>query len=178
MKTKTAAITFTVGLSVVTLVIGIFTSQSIFAGPSGNATYVGASKCRKCHSKEFRKWQKTAHAKNFEILTLMGRDKDSECVKCHSTGYGEARGFVDVATTPNLAGTTCEACHGPGSEHITVDTEDVEKAKATTSLPTGACAKCHNPHEVRQEQMGKDALPVLKKKLEELQKIIAALEAK
>jgi hypothetical protein len=138
---------------------------------------VGASKCRKCHSKVLRQWKKTPHAKNFEILTLMGRDKDAECIKRHSTGYGETSGFVDLATTPNLAGTTCEACHGPGSEHITVDTEDVERAKATTSIPTGACVKCHHPHEVLKEAMSKEALPVLKKKLEELQKMIATLEA-
>ena len=176
MKSKIAMV-LTIGVGVILWGVSIFVGPSIFAGPSENATYVGASKCKKCHIKEFKSWEKTAHAKNFEILTLMKRDKDTECVKCHSTGYGEASGFVDFATSPDLAGTTCEACHGPGSEHITVDIKDVERAKATTSQPTGACVKCHNPHEIRQEEMSKEALPALKKKLEDLQKMIAALES-
>ena len=176
MKSK-IALTFAIMVSAVLLVVSVFIDSSIFAATSENATYVGASKCKKCHIKLYKKWAKTAHAKNFETLTLMGQDKDAECVKCHSTGYGETSGFVDIATTPKLAGTTCEACHGPGSEHITVDTKDKERAKATTSLPTGPCVKCHQAHEVRQEEMSKEALPVLKKKLEELQKLIAALEA-
>ena len=170
MKSKIALIAIMVMSSGLLIV-------SIFAVPSKNATYVGSSKCKKCHIKPFQTWQKTAHSRNFEILTMLKREKDPDCVKCHSTAYGEPSGFVNFATTPDLAGTTCEACHGPGSEHIVVNIEDKEKAKATISQPGGACVKCHNPHIIREDEVGKAALPVLKKKLQELQKKIEALEA-
>ena len=42
---------------------------------------------------------------------------DPKCINCHATGYGQPTGFKDEASTANLKGTTCEACHGPGSKH-------------------------------------------------------------
>jgi hypothetical protein len=155
------------------LVVGVRTSA---VTPEGS-TYVGSAKCRKCHAKELRQWKKTPHAEAFEILTAVGKEADPECVKCHSTGYGEDTGFVDHATTPELAGVGCEMCHGESSEHILVNKKDVEQGKATIAMPAGPCVKCHNPHLSRDSEIGKDALPVLRKKLEKLQARIAALEA-
>ena len=173
---KTIGFVLTAGTTALVCGAMVFAS-SIHATPSDSAEYVGASKCRKRHSKVLRQWQKTPHASTFDILTMMGRDTDAECVPCHSTAYGEASGFVDVDTTPDLAGTTCEACHGPGSEHIAVPKEEKERSRAAISQPTGVCVKCHNPHERRDAEMGKAALPALKKKLAELQELIAAIEA-
>jgi len=68
-------------------------------------------------------------------------------------------------------------CHGESSEHILVNKKDVEQGKATIAMPTGPCVKCHNPHLDRDAETGKDALPVLRKKLAALQDRIAALEA-
>ncbi len=148
----------------------------IFAGPSENATYVGSSKCKKCHIKLYKSWQATAHATNFEVLKLMGREKDAECVKCHTTGYGKKGGFVDLATTPKLVGTGCEDCHGPGSEHLTGSIKDKEQKRATINkLPGNTCLKCHKSHK-KHEDFGKAVLPVLEKKLEELQKAISAIK--
>ncbi len=172
MKRKVAIMATIVTGAVLLLAVGIF------AGPSENAAYVGSSKCKKCHMKPFRSWQKTAHAQSFETLKMMGREQDAECVKCHSTGFGEAGGFVDSATTSNLENTGCESCHGAGSEHLAGSIKDKELKRATINKsPGGACVKCHNPHMSTKMKMDKEALPVLKKKLEELQKLIAALEA-
>ena len=150
---------------------------SISADTPDGATYVGAAKCRKCHSKELRSWQKMPHANAFDILTTVGKDADPECVKCHTTGYDEDTGFVDHASTPELAGVGREMCHGQASEHILVDKKDTEAGKATIAMPAGPCVQCHNPHLDRDAEVGKEALPVLRQKLEALQARIDALEA-
>jgi len=76
---------------------------------------------------------KTTMAKSFDVLkpgeraeqkTAAGLDPatdyttDAECVRCHSTGYGKPGGFVDIKSTPDLAGIGCETCHGPGGTYI------------------------------------------------------------
>jgi hypothetical protein len=108
----------------------------LFAVPAsyaGEHNYVGSKKCKKCHIKEFKSWEQTKMTKSFELLkpgeraeqkTAAGLDpnkdytKDAECLPCHTTGHGEPSGFVDMETTPDLAGVGCESCHGAGETYI------------------------------------------------------------
>ena len=104
--------------------------------------YIGNRKCRLCHFEYFREWEQDPHANAFAQL---GRMKNNPyCLKCHTTGYGEAQGFVSEKITPELRGVQCEACHGPGSTH-----KDNPHDKG--SLPIGrkidyqrVCIKCHD----------------------------------
>ena len=86
--------------------------------PPGDASYVGADACRKCHAEQYESWQESAHSRSLEILVESGKQHRPECLRCHTTGFGEARGFVDADSTPLMAAVTCEACHGPGSGHV------------------------------------------------------------
>jgi hypothetical protein len=80
-------------------------------------SYTGVKKCSACHFKQYVAWKKTGHAKEaWESVPAKYRTS-AECLPCHATGYGEPTGFKDATTTPNLMGTTCETCHGPGSKH-------------------------------------------------------------
>lgn len=124
--------------------------------------YVGAAKCKMCHSaagvagEAYKVWEKTAHAKAFEILK--GKDAEEiakkkglkkaafespECLKCHVAGAGAA------AEVKKEEGVSCEACHGAGSEYTKFQHgKDKEKAK-TAGLMLGdktgkACETCHN----------------------------------
>jgi len=135
------------------------------ADPTEGAHYVGEAKCKKCHFKQHRTWKKSKkykHATAWETLKpqLKSPDqKDSQgklCVSCHVTGYGKADrgGFKDEASSAHLLGVQCEACHGPGSNHVKVGNK--LKAEKRKKLKPGeksfavrnvtACSGCHNPH--------------------------------
>lgn len=114
-------------------------------------TYVGSSKCKKCHIAESKSWKKTRMGKAFETLkpgvaaeakTKHGLDPakdyttDATCLKCHTTGFGHDGGYAipdptdkkAVRKAKKLAGVGCESCHGPGSAYIKVF-EDIFRSK-------------------------------------------------
>jgi hypothetical protein len=122
--------------------------------PPAGQSYTGAKKCSSCHFEQYMAWKKTNHAKSFELLPAKYQ-KDAKCLACHTTGYGRPTGFKALASDANLAGTTCEACHGPGSEHEEVCKAYAQKKKLTPEeeklardsiwkiLPGNACTSCH-----------------------------------
>jgi len=114
--------------------------------PQDHAFEGGRTACRRCHIKQYRSWEATPHAKALEALPEESQS-DPACLKCHTTGYGEASGYTSVADTPNLANVTCEACHGAGSDYKDKATMD-DRAAATAAgllIPNEAtCTGCHN----------------------------------
>ncbi len=96
---------------------------------SDDREYIGAHRCGVCHLKVYKSWQTTKHAKDAWEKVPDRYRADPECLMCHATGYGQAGGFKDAASTPGLAGVSCEACHGPGSKHEAVCKPLMEKKK-------------------------------------------------
>ncbi len=143
---------FRVAACCVILVIGISITLKTSIGQS-KAAYVGDSNClAECHKKEVTKFKNNKHYKAFTNIKdnksyLSQKEKGTEkaCLKCHVTGYGEKGGFMDEKTTPDHAKVGCEACHGPGFEHITANANDTAKKKATIILKPD-CTKCHVIH--------------------------------
>lgn len=99
---------------------------------AGAADYIGGKKCKACHIKQYKAWEKTSMANSFENLNpnvkveekkKAGLDPakdyttDAKCLKCHTTGYDKPGGFKNMEETPKLANVQCEACHGPGSNY-------------------------------------------------------------
>lgn len=143
--------------------------------PSG-ATYVGADACAECHQSEFDTWRNSKHSHGFESLTkgrpdteddeiFVVRIHDPECITCHATGWDPEKfarfdsAFVDLETTPLLAGSQCENCHGPASVHVELeralrqaggDPGDAALAARTAQhldvdvARTSLCIKCHD----------------------------------
>ena len=122
------------------------------AEPPDGQTYTGAKQCSACHFDQFLTWKQTKHAKGFEILPAKYKT-DESCLKCHTTGFGEATGYKD-AKTPDLVGTACEACHGPGSKHgeiakgfgtkkLNKEEEAYVRSTIHKVLPGNACKECH-----------------------------------
>ena len=131
--------------------------------------FIGAAKCKKCHLKQYRSWEETKMAKTFETLkpgvaaeakTAAGLDpdkdytRDAECVGCHTTGYGLPTGFVDIDTTPELAGVGCEMCHGAGGTYIQDEYKSLKNKEYVKSeivavglvdtVSEEQCVSCHN----------------------------------
>lgn len=80
--------------------------------------YGGAEACRRCHPAIYLHWRRTVHAESYATLVAEGASREPRCLRCHTTGFGEQTGFVDVRSSPGLAAVTCESCHGPGSDHV------------------------------------------------------------
>lgn len=131
--------------------------------------YVGVKKCKMCHLKEFNAWSQTRMAKSFELLKpgvnadakkaakldpAKDYTTDANCLGCHTTGYGKPGGFVDLATTPDLAGVGCEMCHGAGGTYIqkqymSLENKEYKKADIVVvgmvgDITKDQCAVCHN----------------------------------
>ena len=144
-------------------------SLSVAAGPAAEHSYVGSKKCKMCHIKEWNSWAETKMAKAVEVLKPGQNDEakkkvgldpakdytgDATCLPCHTTGYGKPGGFVDMASTPDLAGVGCEMCHGAGgtytqSQHMSLSNKEYKKADLVAvglvgEITEAQCQHCHN----------------------------------
>jgi len=81
-------------------------------------TYAGAASCVECHEDTCVALAATGHMKAFAALIRTGDQHDPECVRCHVTGWGIKSGYLGVTETPDLLNVSCEACHGPCSDHV------------------------------------------------------------
>lgn len=81
------------------------------APPVGETAYRGPEACANCHPKEYAEWKTAPHAQTgtSERFRQMwaAEGYQSECLRCHSTGYDQATG------KSVMRGVSCEACHGP-----------------------------------------------------------------
>ena len=109
-------------------------------------------KCKMCHAKQFKSWQKTPHATAFDRLSDAEK-KDVEMLKTHTVGHGQPGGFKSVAETPELVNVGCEACHGPAAKHVAIPLSKKEEKRASILTPKekNTCAGCHTEHEITEE---------------------------
>jgi hypothetical protein len=78
--------------------------------------FVGTTKCAACHFNQYKTWKSSAHGRGFDILPQKYQ-RDPSCLKCHTTGFGQPT-TLDDPSAVYVTGVNCEACHGPGSEHV------------------------------------------------------------
>ncbi len=139
------------GLTFLLIALGVAVFATLFVAngvAQEDNRYVGSKKCKTCHTKEYKSWEKTKHAVVFDNLSDAEK-KDPEILKKRTTGYGKAGGFKSVEETPDLVNVGCEMCHGPGGKHVDVPLSDKEAKKASAQTPAGknVCIECHEPHE-------------------------------
>ncbi len=111
-----------------------------FTGPLVSPPrFVGADTCLACHAENHASWITTIHATAFDTLVASGDGDNYLCFPCHSVGYAEPSGFVDLPTTPHLANVQCENCHGPGSNHV----GDPNNVALDLRYGGETCGACH-----------------------------------
>jgi len=116
---------------------GFRSGGGIKGPPLAEASYVGSETGQACHPNKHDAWLQTRHANALQTLKRIGQGSNPECLGCHTTGFGERGGFVDEATTPQMAGIGCEGCHGPASEH------KGDGTKILKTVDAEVCGRCH-----------------------------------
>jgi len=116
-------------------------AEQVAAPPApapANPAYVGAAACGACHPAQLRQWAASKHAKALASLQRKRQELNSECVRCHVTGYGDSDGYrLGAVKGVDLGNVQCEACHGFGREHR-------GKGKIRGSVAETICRRCHN----------------------------------
>ncbi|HLG19705.1 MAG TPA: multiheme c-type cytochrome [Bdellovibrionota bacterium] len=102
--------------------------------------YVGADKCKICHQKAYDIWNRSSHSRAHETLPQEKR-QELRCLFCHATDVREdLKGY-------RLLAVQCEACHGPGAQHVTLatsnDPEEKQKPKSLEKMTESKCRECH-----------------------------------
>jgi hypothetical protein len=102
--------------------------------------FVGTSTCVGCHPRQADFWKRTKHARSFGALRDVGKQFHLDCIGCHVTGWQQRGGVCRIDKTAERDHVGCEACHGPGSEHVRVP------IKRTIALGRVAktCTGCHD----------------------------------
>ncbi|MCA9757599.1 MAG: hypothetical protein KDA27_17470 [Candidatus Eisenbacteria bacterium] len=107
------------------------------AAREGSTRYLGAETCKRCHVSEYEQWKSTPHANAFLTLKkdLGGMQDADACIGCHVTGFEATGGWINPNTNPDLRNVQCEACHGPGTEHV--------RTGGGTRMGEAVCTTCH-----------------------------------
>jgi peroxiredoxin len=100
------------------------------------AEYSGEELCSVCHRDQHATWILTKHSSAWETLVEHGKDRDPDCLRCHTVGFGQAGGFDAAKRQDYLRGVQCENCHGRGGPH-----QSPEFAKAGFEP---VCLGCHD----------------------------------
>jgi predicted CXXCH cytochrome family protein len=126
--------------------------------PTRDVAFVGYSNpdtrqttCGNCHISKQRTWQLTAHAGAWADLQASGFAEES-CNRCHTTNGSsnlapDTAGFLSVSADAKkfYYDVQCEACHGPGAQHITApdESQPLVTITAAVGLDIG-CGTCHS----------------------------------
>jgi hypothetical protein len=116
--------------------------------------FLGVKKCMICHKGEkkgmvYEVWQKSKHSQAFQVLVDLkdSSDKNADCLKCHTTGFGTSGYNVGAENASKFEGVQCEMCHGAGSGFKLVHPKNLELAATkgfNASPKVETCQVCHN----------------------------------
>ena len=147
------------------LIAALLLGAMVLSAVAEDFTYTPLKKCKMCHSSaksggQYKLWAAGPHAGAFETLgseasLAIAAEKGiedpttaPECLKCHTTGHGEA-GLPEGSLAESGVG--CQSCHGPGSAYYTktvmngLAAGEIEPASVgMTVIDEATCTACHN----------------------------------
>ena len=130
---------------------------------SRDAAFIGYSNpdtkqttCGNCHVLKQQSWLQTGHAKAWADLQASGH-ATAACNQCHtvngtSNAAPDTAGYFSVpaAAQKYYQDVQCEACHGPGQNHVTTpdETQPIAYFTSRDSALGVGCGQCHSgpPH--------------------------------
>ncbi len=115
------------------------TLETARAALAEKSDFAGSEACATCHQYQYEVWKGSQHAHAFRTLERKNRHLDAACTVCHVVRQGEPGGFLNTRLTPRLQDVQCEACHGPGKQHVAAP-KGGEYGRV--AVPAG-CVKCH-----------------------------------
>ncbi len=126
-----------------------------------NATYLTSTKCKMCHSPVFQAWSATKHGALNKALPWEkdGKLPAADVIYRHTTGYNPA------TNTWAEKGIACEACHGPGSEHMKAtkatrkDTILNPSKLDTPGKQVSLCGRCHGQYTINGQKYAAQYFP-------------------
>lgn len=112
-------------------------SLGVLGGKNSEGQFVGSETCMECHTEAAAVFEHTPHAHATETLVKIDppRQYDPECLSCHVTGWNPQRytayesGYLSLKETSHLTGNGCENCHGPGADHVAVESGEREASE-------------------------------------------------
>ncbi|MFZ5798044.1 MAG: UshA-like (seleno)protein [Desulfobulbaceae bacterium] len=105
----------------------------------------GWQECGACHIEQTAFWQESRHAGAWQTLVRARQQFNQECLRCHVTLPSYDQEVVHsenllAEVTPDLQQVGCEACHGPGEQHV-ANPERTHFPPVTARI----CLNCHTP---------------------------------
>lgn len=124
-------------------------SNAFFRVSGPAPKYAGSKACLTCHLSVCRYETNTPHASAFSSAAFKGAggQTNSDCLPCHTVGYGLPTGFNITnkngafSYVTNLAGVQCENCHGPAANHAASPNDPT--ALPRVELAATVCGGCH-----------------------------------
>ena len=118
--------------------------RPLLAFPEGDNLGNGA--CQGCHEQEAASWGKTPHASALKTLEARGSHKDPACIRCHAVAQVDE---PKAAADWHGDSVGCEACHGPGEQHVAAEGGRDNIVGLGESCPEciieAICTTCHTP---------------------------------
>lgn len=106
--------------------------------PPAGFRVAGSEACRDCHASDMHVWETSPHAHAWATLEKDGSHVNSDCQRCHTTGFGLPEGFVSAKRSLERVNVGCESCHGPSQGHV--ENPDIK----TSFAARDTCIRCHD----------------------------------
>ncbi len=112
--------------------------EALKGQPKGGLEYVSSATCGRCHEPQHLAWRRGPHRRAWQALVEARREGDSNCLMCHTSGFGTAGGFRSRRATAHLAGVNCQDCHR-------FNLTPQRGKHAAPPVTEDTCTLCHTP---------------------------------